>query len=463
MTPFWKLAAPPNDLAVIETATGLTLTYAQLAASADAQVATLQLPRSRGLIFLFCQNDFASLATYLGCIRAGHAITLLPANAATHAAAMLGSYRPDRLIAPSNLGPFPGYTAGDTTSAGLTIWRPILTSVEGNLHPSLALLLSTSGTTGSPKMVRLSHGNLQANAVSICEYLGISSTDRAPTTLPMSYSYGLSVVHSHLAAGATLLLGEFPVVQKETWSKLARHGANSFAGVPLLYQLLHRLRFDPRSRPTLRTYTQAGGRLDADTKRWFLDVSAGARFFVMYGQTEATARISYVPPDRVRDKLDSIGRPIPGGKLAIDPATRELVYRGPNVMLGYAETRADLAAGDKQHGVLRTGDLGREDADGFFYVDGRLKRFLKLAGLRVGLDELERHLESQLDCAVACGGSDEALLVHVETAVSAAQIQTVLQESFGIAPALVTVRTGTPLTRLPNGKIDYAALVHAKA
>lgn len=463
MTPFWQLAAAPHDLAVIEAATGRSLTYAELAAEADAQAAGWQLAKSRALIFIFCRNDLASLAAYLGGLRAGQAVALLPTGAAAHAAPLLAAYAPERLLAPAGLGPFSGYTAGPVTPGGLTAWRPVRPTSAGEVPADVALLLSTSGTTGSPKMVRLSAGNLQANADSIRQYLGLTPAERAPTTLPLSYSYGLSVVHSHLAAGAALVLGEFPVVQKETWTALARHGATSFAGVPLLYQLLRRLRFDPHAHPALRTCTQAGGRLDADTKRWFLDATHGtaARFFVMYGQTEATARISYVPPENLREHLDSIGRAIPGGELTLDPATRELIYRGPNVMLGYARSRADLAAGDTQHGTLRTGDLGRVDANGFFYVDGRLTRFLKLAGLRVSLDELERHLEAKLGSPVACGGADEALLVHTEAAAPAGQIQTLLQETFGLAPSLVTVRAGAPLARLASGKIDYAALSHA--
>lgn len=455
MNPFWQLDAASRATAVVEVATGRTLTYAELGSFADTFAQRLPPPRRRAVVFVFCRNDLTSLAAYLGCLRAGHVAALLPAGAPV--ANLLETYAPDRLIAPAGAGPFPGYTALDEI-----IWQRATASGDIPVHDALALLLSTSGSTGSPKLVRLSSANLQANAAAIAGYLALTPAERAPTTLPLSYSYGLSVVNSHLAAGATLLLGDFPVVQQPTWQALAQHGATSFAGVPLLYHLLRRLRLDPRAHPALRTFTQAGGRLDPETKRWFLDQAepAGVRFFSMYGQTEATARISFVPPNRLREKIDAIGWPIAGGELSVDRANGELIYRGPNVMLGYAESRADLADGDVQRGTLRTGDLGHADADGFFHIAGRLKRFLKLAGLRVSLDELERHLESKLGCVVACGGGDEALVVHAEAAVPAARVQSLLQQDFGLAPSLVTVRADALLTRLPSGKIDYAALVH---
>jgi acyl-CoA synthetase (AMP-forming)/AMP-acid ligase II len=460
MTPFWQLAGNPQAPAVIESATGRTWTYGELTAAADAMAAAWPRPPERGVIFLFCCNDFTSLAAYLGALRAGLPVALLPAVAHAHAGALIDAYAPALILAPPRHGPFAGHSPQPSAGSDLVAWRPDHPRPPVPVDAELALLLSTSGTTGSPKMVRLSAGNLQANAIAIAGYLGLTPAERAPTTLPMSYSYGLSVIHSHLAAGAALVLGDFPVVQRETWTALARHRATSFAGVPLSYQLLRRLRFDPRTQPGIRTYTQAGGRLDPETKRWFLGMAGDARFFSMYGQTEATARISFVPPDRLAEKPDAIGCAIPGGTLQLDPATRELIYRGPNVMLGYAESRADLAAGDTQRGVLRTGDLGRVDEDGFFYVDGRLKRFLKLAGLRTNLDELERHLETRLGGPVACDGVDEALRVHLEASVPAETVHAFLQERFGLAPSLIAIRAGSPLPRLGNGKINYAMLRH---
>ena len=182
----------------------------------------------------------------------------------------------------------------------------------------------------------------------------------------MHYSYGLSVLNSHLVAGGTVVLTPHSFMRPEFWRDADQERATSFAGVPYMYETLHRLRFDPARHPTLRTFTQAGGALRRDLIAHFHGrvTEAGARLVVMYGQTEATARISYVPPERLGEKIGSIGIPIPGGTLrlerveGLETGASELVYEGENVMLGYAESLADLGLGDVQQGVLRTGDLG---------------------------------------------------------------------------------------------------------
>ena len=277
-----------------------------------------------------------------------------------------------------------------------------------SLHPNLALMLSTSGSTGSPKLVRLGHRNVASNAQSIAEYLGLSAAERPITSLPMAYSYGLSIINSHLAVGATLVLTSRGVLEKDFWSAMAEYECTSFAGVPYTYQMLLRVGLLKKSLPSLRTLTQAGGRLDPSYIEQVRTIASerGWSFYVMYGQTEASPRISYVPPAELHRKVGSIGIPVPGGSLEVDP-DGELVYSGPNVMLGYAQCEADLCKGDELGGVLKTGDLGRRDEDGFFYVTGRRSRFLKMFGQRFSLDEIENELASRLHSPVACRGSDD--------------------------------------------------------
>ncbi|GAB3865821.1 hypothetical protein GCM10027610_116700 [Dactylosporangium cerinum] len=176
----------------------------------------------------------------------------------------------------------------------------------------------------------------------------------------------------------------------------------SLALVPSQYEMLRRLRFDPWRYPSLRTLTQAGGRLRAELVRDFHDrmASAGGRLFVMYGQTEAAPRLTTLPADRLAEKLGSVGPAVPGGRLTVrledgtettEPGVvGEVLYRGPNVMMGYAETAADLARGDEQGGLLETGDLGHLDEEGYLFIDGRLKRFGKVFGVRLNLDDIER-------------------------------------------------------------------------
>lgn len=444
--PLW--AAQPQlseSLALIEEH-GQHLSRGELDALADARAESLRARGERQLGFLFFRNRLDDLVQHLGCLRAGHVALLLPADMPASAAqALVDLYRPAWIHgAPAEVKPAEGGPAAP-------------------LHPDLGLLLSTSGSTGSPKLVRLARSAVQANAASIAAYLQIAPTDRALTTLPPSYSYGISVIHSHLLAGACIVLSDTSVLSPEFLPRLRELGITSIAGVPSSWQMLLRTGFDKAELPALKTITQAGGRLDEPFVRrlqgWA--ESRGARFFVMYGQTEATARISYVPPERLADKLGAIGIAIPGGELSVDKGSGELVYRGPNVMMGYAAAPEDLARGDELGGVLRTGDLGRVDEDGFFYVTGRLKRFVKLSGSRVGLDEVEALLGSELKLPVAAGGRDERLIIAIESADDEAlvsQARELLVQQLKLPLSLIRIRLLPALPLLSTGKRDYAAL-----
>ncbi len=338
-----------------------------------------------------------------------------------------------------------------------------------NISPNLALLLTTSGSTGSPKLVRLSADNLLSNARAIDEYLGITADERPITSLPMYYSYGLSIINSHLIKGATILLTDKAVIQKEFWQFAKRERATSMAGVPYTYEMLRRLRFFRMDLPDLKTLTQAGGKLNAKIAEEFIEnaEAAGKRFFVMYGQTEATARMSYLPLDRAAEKYASIGVAIPGGKLWLMDADGneitdadtdgELIYEGPNVCMGYAECREDLALGDENHGVLHTGDVARMDADGFFYITGRMKRFVKVWGNRCNLDAVEQLAKDVVtDCA--CVGVDDKISVFVTQADVEQRVKSHLMEKTHLHVSAFSVRVIDEIPKKDSGKIDYQAL-----
>ncbi len=442
--PLW--AAQPQlseSLALIDEQ-GRAVTRGELDALVDAHADALRARGQRQLGFLFFRNRLDDLVQHLACLRSGHVALLLPADMPMPAAqALVDLYRPAWMR---------GAPAGVQHAEG----------PSPTLHPDLGLLLSTSGSTGSPKLVRLARTAVQANAASIASYLQIATTDRALTTLPPSYSYGISVIHSHLLAGACIALSDASVLSPEFLPRLRELGITSIAGVPSSWQMLLRTGFDKAELPTLKTITQAGGRLDEPFVRrlqGWAD-SRGARFFVMYGQTEATARISYVPPERLADKLGAIGIAIPGGQLRVDDGSGELIYRGPNVMMGYATAPDDLARGDDLGGELRTGDLGRVDDDGFFYVTGRLKRFVKLSGSRIGLDEVESLLSTSLGLPVAAGGRDERLIVAIESADEqvVTQARELLVQQLQLPLSLIRIRLLPALPLLSTGKRDYAAL-----
>lgn len=284
----------------------------------------------------------------------------------------------------------------------------------------------------------------------------------------MSYTYGLSIINSHMLMGAPILLTERPLLDKGFWQHMKSQGATTFGGVPYIYEMLKKLRFARMHLPSLRILTQAGGRLSPELSREFAEICGekGIRFIVMYGQTEATARISYLPFEYAISRAGSIGVAIPGGELAIvdddgmiienSDVPGELVYKGPNVTLGYAQTYEDLAKGDENKGILKTGDIAKRDVDGFYYIVGRKKRFLKLFGNRVNLDEVENILKSAgYDCA--CTGKDDSMIVYT-CGDDAEAIREYIVQHTSVNPNGFTVRKTSAMPRNEAGKILYSAV-----
>ena len=314
--------------------------------------------------------------------------------------------------------------------------------MDSQFPRELALLLSTSGTTGSPKLVRLSYENVNSNAAAVAQYLGLKQSDRAITSLPMNYSYGLSVINSHLIVGASLVLTEDSVIDNSFWKTFNDEKVTSFAGVPYSYELLSKIDFENFSLPSLKYMTQAGGRLSEGMIKYFGGIAKrqGFKFYVMYGQTEATARMSYLPPNKTLAYPSSIGIPIPGGKFElIDESnniiseagrTGELVYSGLNVMLGYAEKINDLFK-NREIEFLKTGDLAKYDENGLYYIVGRKSRFLKIFGNRIGLDDVENVINAS-GYSVICGGTDKLMIVMTRQKGCKDAIETLIKEMFGL-------------------------------
>jgi len=337
-------------------------------------------------------------------------------------------------------------------------------------HKELALLLSTSGSTGSPKLVRLSYENISSNGRSIIDYLKLNENDRAISTLPLSYSYGFSILNSHFLAGASLVLTRNSVMEREFWSLFEKHSPTSLSGVPFTFEMLRKIGFFTKTPPsTLCTITQAGGKMSDDliSEINSFSKSNNIGFFVMYGQTEATARISFLDPGHTSDKFGSIGKAIPGGSLKLmqldasigleTDGVGELVYSGPNVMLGYANSRFDLGKSDELMGRLPTGDLATVDQDGFYYIVGRIKRILKVYGRRVNLDEVEVLLKKQFG-TVACFGLDDDLVIISAGSHEMSDIKKYTCMKFKLNHTGVRVIQVVEFPRLANGKIDYKEL-----
>ncbi len=415
-----------------------SLTYRELADRVAA--VAVKLGPTRRLALLETRNDLSTLVHYLGALAGDHVV--LPTSAGRCHSAVLRTYDPDVVIDDDGVHERRSGTAH-------------------RLHADLALLMSTSGSTGSPKLVRLSRCNLVANAKAIADYLDIRQTDRAATTLPMSYCYGLSVVHSHLLRGAGLILTDRSVVDEGFWTLFRRHRGTSFAGVPYTFEMLERIGFDGIDLPDLRYVTQAGGRLSPQRVHSFaaLGERKGWKLFVMYGATEATARMAYLPPDLAQSHPDAIGLPVPGGSFTLEPHegwsapnVGELVYHGPNVMMGYAHGPADLALA-KTVETLRTGDVARRTPDGLYEVIGRSSRFVKLYGLRIDLQRVEAALSEEGVTAFCIDDAERLVVAAVGADIPAVQRITVAAS--GLPAAAVWVIAIAELPLLPSGKPDY--------
>ncbi len=461
-----------DRIALVSPSAASPVTYAELHALVR-DVAARWTASRRQLVFLRVRNDLASVLAFLSLREAGHVVVLVDQALAPELFdALVNAYHPD-LIVSSDIGERAGRepAGGELMEMG-EVSCTVISARSARppaLHDQLALCLTTSGSTGSPKLVRLSETALTSNARAIASALDISCDDRAVTCLPLHYAYGLSILTSHLAAGASVVLSADSVMDGAFWSTVRERGVTSLAGVPYTYEMLERLGYGRVIPSSIRTMTQAGGRLsDAATLRAHAFMSErGGRFHVMYGQTEATARMAVLPHEWLPDYVGCAGRAIQGGTLAayseagevLGPDDEgELVYRGPNVMLGYATTREDLALGDVQRGVLHTGDLGVVSATGVVRITGRLKRMGKLFGVRVDLDMLETLAGTTAPTAIIEG--DNAIIIFAAGG-DAADIEALrarIASRLQVKQRVIDVRRIAALPRTSSGKVDYPTL-----
>jgi len=436
--------------AVRDSSTSEWVSYGELVTRAGAWATHLAGPR--GLVFHYINNSVDDVAALLGAIAAGHAVALFdPKLAETARAALEQRYLPEWIIEQGHIrnGRFPS----DLQS--------------GPLNPALTLLLSTSGSTGSPKLVRLSREALVANSEGIAEVLYITGDDVAAGYLPLHYSYGLSVLLSHLCRGARILLTNDGLTDRSFWPALRSAEVTHMPGVPFHFQIMAKLGFARLGLASLRTLTQAGGNLDVETRRnahAFMS-ARGGRFFVLYGQTEAAPRMTTLQHDAFKEAETSVGTALPGCRIEIlnsnASGVGEVVFHGPNVMLGYANERADLALGDEQIGSLHTGDIGYLDDAARLFITGRVKRFAKVYGLRVNLDELESAAGTVAPAAVVQNGEGVRIYLVTNEANYDQEVRALqdhLLERFTLPRAAFDFVRIDAIPTTERGKIDYATL-----
>lgn len=468
---FYNDISKYNDNTVILDDEGQSISYRELDKLCDRMRVCV---KERSVVFLLCDNSIGAISGYIAFL-AGRVVPLLldrhiEETLRNH---LIENYEPEYLYVPENMqDDFREMTCTYRERGYVLLETGYRRKYK--IYKDLALLLTTSGSTGSPKLVRQSYENIQANASSIAEYLEISQTERPITTLPMNYTYGLSIINSHILCGGTILATNNTVMDRKFWDFFKEGKATSFGGVPYTYEMLKKLRFFRMDLPSLKTMTQAGGKLSPELHREFAEYAAesGKKFIVMYGQCEATARMAYLPAEKAVEKYGSMGIAIPGGKLELmDTEGRviesadvagELVYTGKNVTLGYAEKAEDLAKGDERFGRLETGDVAVRDQDGYYYIVGRKKRFLKIFGNRVNLDEIERMIKGEfgeeMDCA--CGGVDDKLYVFVVGASEEImeRVRQFLVKKTRLHPSAIVVKMMKQIPKNEAGKTLYGEL-----
>lgn len=445
---------------------GYEITYGELCSAAEEISGCMT---SRAIVFVLCENTVGALVAYIGCEH-GKAVPLL-LNAALDSELLEGllkTYTPKYIwVSERKCGAFSKY------KEVVRSYGYVLYETQNEIYPvdeRLSLLLTTSGSTGSPKLVRYKYGNLEANAKNVAIAFGWTEKERPFCDLSMNYTMGLNVINSHLWVGATVVLTTHNIMSAEYWKMMKEQRCTNITGVPFSYEVFFRLRFQRMELLDMYTFAEGGGKL---TDKMFMDMvdyaeKNGKRFIATFGTTETSARLALLDPLEARKRCGSIGKAIPEGRLfLIDDndneinemvAEGELVYEGPNVTMGYATTKEELTAGDDFNGRYATGDMARRDADGFYYIIGRKGRFLKLLGYRVSLDQCERLIKTEFGISCACTGTDKAMMVYVTDPSKVEEVASFICDKVHLYKSLVKVQAVDKIPMNENGKVLYRLL-----
>lgn len=442
---------------------GGRITYGDIIALSEAVKCAVP---ERSLMFVLTENNVGGMAWVIGSILSGNVPLILNAHTEPELLeSLVETYRPQYICRPGGKS---GSEELVAEAFGYTLARTDATGCE--MHPQLSHLLPTSGSTGSPKLVRHMYSNIEAAALNISTFFELTCDERPLMVLPLYYTMGLSMVFSHFKVGATVLVTGRKMTDPEFWKFLKEERATSFTGVPFSFEVLDKLRFTRMKLPDLRLLTQGGGKMSEELNRKFAQycLDNGKRWIATYGQSEGTARMAWLPAEYALSKMGSIGIAVPNGELSLrdsdgkeiaeSPATGEMCYRGGNVTMGYARRREDLTLGDERHGFLPTGDIAFRDADGFYFIKGRMGRFLKIFGNRIGLDECEHILKSAVTCGCACTGNDNALIVYITDPAQEKVALETLMRSIKVPANVIDIRVIGELPKNEAGKILYSHL-----
>ncbi len=429
--------------------------------------------KRRSLLFLLCRNTAGAVLNYLACLENDIVPLLLNASIDEELLEELcQKYDPEYLCMPTDATDMCKALTGD----GKVVleeygYRVIWMDTDAcPMHDKLALLMSTSGSTGSSKLVRYSKENLEVNAGNVAKVFGWTESEKPVCDLPMNYTMGLNVINSHLVVGATVVLTDYNLMSPDYWNVVKQEQCTNFTGVPFSYSILTKLRVDRMELPYLKTLAEGGGSLSENEFKMWAEYASrnGKRFFATFGTTETSARMAYLPPDLAVHKTGSIGIAIPQGEMFLldedgkeireAQAQGELGYRGPNVTLGYAVCREDFKLGDVFGGEYHTGDIARRDQDGCYYIVGRKSRFIKLLGMRISLDECERLIRDKLQVENICMGKDEKMVIYITLAHRCDEVSDFISKKLKLYRSVFEVRYIREIPRSESGKILYQQL-----
>lgn len=442
-----------ENIALI-TELGETISYRQLLNWSEQ----LFCQNEKCLVLFLCTNSIECIVGYISCLR-NHLVPIMLSSKAKSEAiqSMAEQYRPRYIFCPNSISQDMigvGYRHLNDFKEYQVLEIEDSYRIDYLINDNLALLLTTSGSTGSSKLVRLSYKNLEANTNSIIEYLKITQKDRGITMLPMHYTYGLSILNTHLKAGASMVLTEKGVVDKTFWSLVNQYNVTSLSGVPYTYEVLQKLKFHTLKLKNLRYFTVAGGKLTDRQQKYLAQYAIDKKLelYIMYGQTEATARIAYLPPVHALSKIGSTGISIPGGQIEIEKETGEIIYYGENVSLGYAASYHDLLEGDKNQGKLHSGDTGYFDNEGYLYITGRMDKYAKLLGHRIDLNDVEGFIKNRMKIEAVCMVKNDLLILYLNEYNEI--IKAEISRYLGINPNLILIKNYCELPRNEYGKIS---------
>jgi len=449
-----------------------TISYKNL-----SEIAHLYRPHisPRSLIFIIANSSIKTIGLYVQALRSSAVVLLLDKSISSdYLQLLIDRFDPNIIAGEINQEHnLTGVLSSDSSDEFSLLTRH---KNDLGIHKDIAILLTTSGSTSSPKLVKITYENLLYNTKSICSYLEIKPTDRHITTLPMNYTYGLSCINTHLLSGATVMLNEDSVVTRDFWSKVNTLKPTTMSGVPFTYEVIIKAKLlSTLGESSIIKLTQAGGRLSNKNKELLIRMcdKFSKLFYVMYGQTEATARISYVPPHAIKTKLESIGVPIPYGSLYIKSENGdltakpningEIVYKGPNIFTGYASKLDDLQQLENIE-FLETGDIGYSDSDGYFYITSRKSNFAKISGKRISLTDIDKIVEQEgFQCVTISDNKKITINIEMKNLTSTSHqslnsIKALVCNRASLHPSHVSIRVINEIPRLTNGKINKKEL-----